>query len=433
MFYTILTDIINETVETEVMPAVKPKINPTPTIKPAKPVNPIKPTPGVSPKPKALTNDFLLYISNRLLANGVSEMAFSASKFGDWVNKDKQYWIEHGDEIINSILPKIGTDEKTYLEFIASDNYDSLIKKIEKYLGKSMKKNTSLPSLVQLMMEVVSEIHQLESSHKKQLEQLALNTVLQLKEFELVKVAYENNDVEFDISLNQPSLSDFKIDNKPPAAGLSDAEETNLELAKALEGLDDSEFRRRFTNILITGTAINKMYLFEYVASELNKIDPKLVKLYGLASVFAELGYWVAPTNVENAAASNSAAGVSEVIPKGDIYVIKAKAINFPYLIHEIVKGIYEWILIDKDMQAAMNKETLGDETKDMLIGAVISTKIANLLTVEEQYLIPILYKKLAWLSPEQIKNILSNTADGKKILSTVINKSRQDYTEFKA
>lgn len=352
------------------------------------------------------------------------------------IHPDKADWIKSGDEDINQILPDLSPQEKSYLELITDESYSKLVEKVQRYIGVEIT-DRNLPSLVAMLFAAVQKVKILEASHKKTLEELALTTVLELPEFKIVQEAYTNDEVSFKIELGQPTAADFKLDDKPEEKGeLSEMEKLNQQLADMFGDKDISsdKVRRRFANLLITGGAFSKMYLFHMVDQKLTRINDQLPKLYGALGVLAELGYWLTPDGVEETAARNpqQAAGVEQVVPDGDKYIIKAKAVSFPYLMHEIVKGIYEWISLDPDTQKLLGKEKLEHETRDVLAGPELFKKIAAMVPGNKQGYMPLVQKKLIALEPSDIKEILAQSDKGKKKFSDLLKQSEDEWEEYK-
>ena len=61
--------------------------------------------------------------------------------------------------------------------------------------------------------------------------------------------------------------------------GLSEEEEVNLELADAFEDLSDATLKRRLANLLIQGGSTLKLYLFNVVKEQLDKIIEEYIRL----------------------------------------------------------------------------------------------------------------------------------------------------------
>jgi len=355
-------------------------------------------------------------------------------KEADIIHPEKKRWGKTGDEDLNKILPQLSTEEeKSYFTTIFSDHYKSVVAMIEKYTGTRVT-HANLPSLIQLLQSSLNKITSLERKHKKYLEELVLTTIFKVDEFKMIEELYMNNELKFDIKLDTPDLS-RALEKLPPEeeeTNLSPEEQFNAVMFDGFSNLSEEKLMRRFQNMLISGGSFSKFELFTEVADSLNRIDPTLTNLYGIVSSLAQLGYWVTPFGVEEAAAGSSAGGSEEVKPQGDIYVIKARGMNFPFLVHETLKGIYEYQAMDPEHQVAMKHDTIGAETKDILSGVGVFKTIASYLTPEQQELLPVIQARLVKVNPQQIQDILAKNDNGKKLMDTFIKDAENSVGTFK-
>jgi len=427
---TQLEECVKEQVTTKPItePEVEPEVEPwrTPHTPKKKPTTPIKPTPGIHPKPKAMNKDVELFKKARREVREVEK----------FIHPEKQKWIDTGDPELNAIFPELSSGEKTYLQEITSDTYQDLVARLEKYTGLKAK-DLYIPRVLSIFLQSFTKVISIEKRNKKKLEQLALSSVLSLDEFQIVKESYDQHELEFDIKLGPPELSVTNIEkniNSKSEEGLSFAEELNLNLSDNLSNDSSEKIRRRFSNLLIQGGAILKLYLFNLVSSALDEIDNNLVNMYGIISTFAQLGYWISPEGIEELAVGTpSEAGSEEVVPKGDIYVIKVRATCFPFLVHELVKGIYEWISLNPDLEKAMEFDTLPEETKDILAGPGVFKAIQKMVPSNKQYLLPLLQKKLVGLEPNKIKAILAGSVSGHMVFDDLVKQSEKEWKEYRS
>jgi len=408
----------------------KPK-TPTKPVKPSRRTTPLKPAPGVHPKPKA-NRDVELFKQARK-DRPVEEMAFDPGMFPSFIHPSKKKWIETGDEELNEILPTLTEGEQSYLEMITSHGYQEMVNRLEKYTGLEADA-ANLPQILSLAFQSLEKAIEIESKNKKRFEELALDIVLDMPEFEMVKEAYENKEIDFDVKLGTPELGYSEEDLKAEEGELSDAEELNLALAKEFEGLSEDKLRRRLANLLIQGSAVLKLYLFNMASEELNKIDSNLMDYYGILAVVVQLGYWMTPTGFEKVSVQNieSQMGSEEVIPSGDDYIIKVRAKVFPYLVHEIVKGIYEWVSLDPELKAAMRGDSIEKETEDIIVGPGVFRVLSSYVPASEQRLLPLVQKKFLQLSREETKEVLNLSDEGKRIMKDIIDQAREDWDEYK-
>lgn len=389
-----------------------------------RPANPIVPVPKKSPKPKASNPDVELFLKSR---DKLTEMAFDAGRFPSFVNPEKKDWIEAGDEELSKILPELSDGEQSYLEMITSDNYQDMLQKLETYTGIDAS-DMRLPQIVSLVHQSVPKAIEIEQKHKEELEKFALDTVLNFPEFAMVKDAYEAGHLRFEIELTD-QLFDTQISDDKDEDDLTDEEEMNVDFADEFEDVNELDLQRRLANILMQGNAMLKTYLFPLVRDKLVAIDDKLPNLYGLIASGAQLGYWVVPPAATDGDTSSMGAGKEEVVPEEDGYVIKAKSVVFPYLLHELVKGIYEWISISEETGKARGMDTLAKETEDLLVGPKLVKILSSYIDNKHQYLIPLIYKKFIKLPMEQVKMVFAEKGDD--IMKELIDASEAEWADY--
>ncbi|MFZ4600770.1 MAG: hypothetical protein ACOYNN_19170, partial [Terrimicrobiaceae bacterium] len=268
----------------------------------------------------------------------------------DLIHPEKRKQLEAGTEEILGVLPEKAQD---YYEMIVSDAYIKLLERIQHYT-KAPVTHENFPQLVSKVFAAFGKIAEVEERNKSKLEKLAVQVVLDLPEFEFVKKLVENKRLKIDAKLGTPDLknavtqSEQEAQDKllPDVEGLSDLEELNQIVAENLFDDTETKLRRRLANTLMQGNAVSKLYLFNLVKNHLDEMDKSLIYNYGLVTTVAQLFYFVTPP-IENFSLSMIEAtqqGSEEVVPEGDTYAIKARAKTFPYLVHEIVKGIYEYL-----------------------------------------------------------------------------------------
>jgi hypothetical protein len=360
----------------------------------------------------------------------VIEMAFDPGDYPSFVHPERQAWIETGDPVLNELLPTLSKGEQTYLEMIASQTYQDMVRRLETYAGRKAE-DIPLPQLLSIVLGCIEDVQAIERENKERFENLALATVLNFDEFAMVKSAYKAGIIEFDVKLAPAELQ--RTPDTEPEGDLSDAEEINKDLAIAFEDVDERKLKRRLANLLIQGNATLKLYLFNMIRKELKAIDPKLIQKYGLIAVAAQLGYWIYPEGFEQAAAESPelALGSEEILPEGEKYTIKARGVALPYLIHEIVKGIYEWIESETHDKDVDDVDTLEKESEDIMIGPQLARIIASYVPSNKQELIPLVQTKLLKYSREDIKHVLAQDLEGEAIMHEIIADAAKEWAEW--
>lgn len=401
---------------------VEPEVRPTEPATEPKRESPLKPVPGIQPKPKAQRN-IDLFVQNRedLVEDTV-------------VHPSKVDWIQKGDLTLNKLLPHLTDEEESYLMKISSDEYLDLVAKVESYTGMKVEPS-NLPSLYQLLFQSLRKAIKIEKKNKHYFEEWAVMLPLETDEFKMVSKAVSAGDLKIDAKLDEPDLSRH-LKEEPEEDGLSQAEELNQDIFNQLSEMEATSveaIQRRFANLLTSGGSSHKLYLFNMIKDKLVSIDKTLPTIYGILASLAQLGYWVAPEGIEKSAAGGkeTKAGSEEVIPDGENYIIKARATTFPYLVHEVVKGIYEWLSLTKRHEPEMRGEHLGTETRDMLAGPGVFKKFMSHIPADKQYLSPLIQKYAIKLSPDEIRSILADSGSGKMVMNNLLKKAEADWAEY--
>jgi hypothetical protein len=355
-------------------------------------------------------------------------------KEADVIHPDKKQWIEAGDPEINALLPKLSEKEKSYLRMITSANYKEMVRKIKMYT-KVTPTEENLPSLAYAMMGALQRAVAIESAHKQYLEELALTCVFDVPEFKMVEDAYTSDQLRINAKLEPPKAEDLIPNTEAPEGGLSQAEQMNMDIAQGLSDVTEEQLKRRFANLMTAGGSTLKMHLFAMMNDKLKAIDKDLPTYYGILATMAQLGYWVMPDGIEMAAAGDDAsrAGSSQVVPNGDVYTIKARAVVFPYLVHEIVKGVYEWLSLRGEHQDIMKKETIGQETRDMLAGPEVFKIVSSYLPADRQELLPLVQKLMGNLKAREITDVLSKSTEGEFTMKKLMAQAEKEWAEYQS
>jgi hypothetical protein len=246
--------------------------------------------------------------------------------------------------------------------------------------GESLRAMLGNKSLMQTMMrsqEVLNDIIQAEEEYRDELDMVAVQMVTDAYPI----IDYANIRIDAKIV----SLNDLDIPNPPPQEdpSLPDFGEDDPEKMKA---------KRRIINGITQGASIRGAFGFMLFKEYLDNINPELVGKYNeiLKLVF---GIY----DDENAIAMLLAALAQGQKPQGgesemeydeenEQFVIKAKAICFPMLVHEIVKGLYEIVGTegfgaDKEKNQAIvgAVDKLSNEPRDFQYGKFIYDAISKI------------------------------------------------------
>ena len=344
-------------------------------------------------------------------------------------------------------------------ELLASERFRKVVEKVKQYTGfeGNVTDQNSLRQLMGSMQQMLMGVLQFESQNKEYLENLAV---------ELVKkeMAIPEGSLQFDaklVSMGGIDAEGFQTQSENPSeeeveqqfgVNPEEAEEDIEEFMTAMESFDAETAKRRFINALIQGSSKKGHYMFELVANELNERNPDIVTKYGILMSVNDLLYWVLPEGmIEQGMQGGSFAGKEEVDTQTDPPTIKARAVFFPALIHELIKGVMEVLgtqgLPDDPRSAEMVMnvtDTLPAEIWDLRLGPVIWEKFRaaypeELYDDDMRHVQNYLFSRFAALPTKDFfkvsREILKGTDLGRNILKNMVTQivtdlKREDYEE---
>ena len=227
------------------------------------------------------------------------------------------------------------------------------------------------------------------------------------------------------------------------------------EAAKRLQKLDLEKQKRRFINSLIQGSAKKAHYMYHLVNEKLNEINPDLIGLYSIVMSVNDLMYWVMPDMegmISGGGAEQAMAGKEELDLETNPPTIRAKGLMFPILVHELYKGVMEYVSAhglpsDPDMAQDVigSEDTLPAEIWDLRLGPVIWEKFLEVypddfFDIDEQKRIKnYFYFKFVSLEAQEFlslaKEILSGSQTGKdqvkKMIDDIVTQLKdEDYED---
>lgn len=436
----IIKDVILEVLNEQPAPAVEPPpTKPAPTVppKPSKPSrpNPLTPTrPGISPRPKALSQDVLNFLKSR---KSVSE-AIDIGDYPDYIDPSKRELYDEKD-YVEQLLPDLGPEADRYLELITSESYKKNIDRICHYLGINKNQLKSqfpdMPSVAAAAFSALTDIQRMERSQRKNLEKMAVDLVLEIPENELVAKLVKDGQLKIEAKLGPADLSGAIASDEMDQMtnnGLTVEENLNQQLSNILSGNVDGKLRRMLANYIGVGDSVNKLFLYNLVNDKLDEISPNLSKKYGVLAAMTQLSYYIFPNLSLSRNLTNMAAvGSEEVVPEGSIYKIKAKALTFPFLVHELVKGINDYLSMDLASQEELDSETLSDELKQVMSGPALEMKLRNYVPQEKIKLLPIVKKLFYRLPPTTIRDVLLGGMKASTIMKDVVKQAEDAWNSY--
>ena len=240
--------------------------------------------------------------------------------------------------------------------------------------GQSLKQMLGNKSLMQTLMrsrEILDEIMEAEAPYRDQLSQIAVDMVTQAYPI----IDYAN--IKIDAKIGE----DMNLGGDD---GESPSEDTNTpEMLKA---------KRRIINGITQGASIRGSFAFYLFREYLDLLDNSLVDKYGeiLKQVFGiydnEDAIAMMLAALEQGQQMAGGSSEMEYDEEEERFVIKARALCFPMLVHEIVKGLYEIVGTqgfgqDKEQNKAIigAVDKISNEPRDFQYGKFIYDKLNDL------------------------------------------------------
>jgi hypothetical protein len=359
-----------------------------------------------------------------------------------------------------------GNEDASGAQELALDQFNTVISKLTYYLGDDVHVDKfDQMTVYKILVSALQEITRLESDHKEELEEMAVKIVtdyFNIKEGDFTFDAKLVNIGEVDISMIKQqeealeAVADDEMEpgNEEEVLALPDDPEdieTMLQRISAQAQAQDQEqnqeinkdaqiSKRRMLNAIIQGAANNSQYLFNFVNDKLRAIDQDLPKLYGMMISSNDLNYWLwSDEQMKQAQQDGSAAGNEEVDAKTDPPTIKARGINFPVLIHELVKGVMEYYAMFGLPENAASAEDVLSKTEfldiekwDLRFGPTIWRRFISAVGADDweeikQYLIVEINEMPAEEFNRFMKELISGSDEGKRKMSELAQKVRDD------
>jgi hypothetical protein len=354
-------------------------------------------------------------------------------------------------------MPRMSRD---FVELISSKRFNDTVTKLRSALERTVGTTTPLTSgnplmtLMGLVMRALKQSSAIESRHKEDLETLAV---------ELVKkeMAIPPGSLQFDAKLvgmgQSESTGNMRRQAEEPSreemmSAFKNAEQNENDVEAFLDAMDNfdkEKAKRRLINSLIGGAAKKGQYMYHMVSQKLNDIDPDLIELYGISTAIIDHLYWLYPEETLQAMSGQggSEAGTSEIDKDTDPPTVKARGVNFPTLVHELIKGVYEVFgthgLPDDPKQAEMvmaAEDTVPAEAWDLKLGPVFwellqkSYPIEILTEDDMKYIQHYLFMRLSAMPAEDFfelfREVLEEKPSGKQKIQRMVNEIVRELEE---
>jgi hypothetical protein len=356
--------------------------------------------------------------------------------------------LSQGDTPLKKIpLPSTGDENKNFQELLASERYKQVIAKVRQYTGVEtpMVGERGVMPLAQMMMAAHNEIVQTESQHREALEQLAIELVMK-------EMGIPEGELQFDakiVGMGEIDQSNFnrEVEQQPNV----DPVDVEQDLMSDLDGMTMEKAKRRLINNMIQGASKKGHYMYHMVADRIREItgSETLVNQYGVLMSVNDTLYWQLSDEtmkmmMGGGGGEAMVGGKEEVDRNTDPPTIVARGINFPVLVHELIKGIMELFAIqgrptdeegNEDEEAWSDiegsEDTLEKEMWDLRLGPAIWDRIRkqfpeDILTDEnkielQNYLLVEIFKLPAKHFLVFMKEVLSGSENGQRLMNELM------------
>ena len=326
-------------------------------------------------------------------------------------------------------FPAIPNMDRDFIELISSKRFKDSVDKVRTAMGdtRTIQGSNALMQLMGTVGQAMQKLVMIQNQNKKQLEDLAI---------ELVKneLGIPDGAMQFKAELvGQPMGAAEGMQSEPEMP----SEEEVEELMGDMENFNLEREKRRFINSLIQGAAFKGGHMYNLVKNEINDINPQLMNLYAVTQSLMEHAYWIFPNMEGMAGGGGGQMGQSEVDEETDPPTVSAKAVTFPLLVHELVKGVYEIFgshgLPDDPRQQEMilnAEDTLPSEIWDSRLGPVFWEKFMasypmELFDEDKKHIQHYLFMRFSALNAEEFmrvaKMILSGDPKGQQFIQRMV------------
>jgi len=379
----------------------------------------------------------------RILGENLHEMPMDFDT-PDRPHSDVTRPLSTGDTPLKKIpLPKTGDEpNKNFQELLASERYRQVVAKVREYTGieTPMQGDSNVTPLIQMMMSAHNQIVQTESRYKTQLEELAVELVI--KEMGIPEGA-----IQFDakiVGMGEIDTQDFNREmQQQPNIDPVDIEQ---DLMSDLESMTMEKAKRRLINNMLQGASKKGHYMYHYVADKIREItgSDRIVGQYGILMSINDTLYWQLSDETMKMMMDGSIGGKEKVRVNTNPPTIVARGVNFPILVHELIKGVMELFAVqgrptdeegnvdlDSWSEISSSEDTLEKEIWDLRLGPAIWDRIRSqypesILTDEnkielQNYLLVEIFKLPAKQFLVLMREVISGSENGKRLMNELV------------
>lgn len=326
-------------------------------------------------------------------------------------------------------FPAMPEMDRDFIELISSKRFKDSVDKVRMAMGdtRTIQGSNALMQLMGTVGQAMQRLIMIQSQNAEELEALAVKLVKD-------ELGIPEGAMQFDAQLvMQPMGAAEGMKSKPEMP----SEEEVEEVMGDIENFNLERAKRRFINSLIQGAAFKGGHMYNLVRDEINNINPQLMNLYAVTQALMEHAYWIFPDMEGMAGGGGGQMGQSEFDPETDPPTVKARAVTFPLLVHELVKGVYEVFgthgLPDDPRQAEMVlsvEDSLPSEIWDSRLGPIfwekfVATYPMELFKDDMKHIQHYLFMRFSVLNAKEFmtlaKKILKGEPEGMRIIQRMV------------
>ena len=278
-------------------------------------------------------------------------------------------------------------------------------------------------------MPLVMAAMAMEEDNKEALEKLAVEMIME--EFDIPEGA-----VEFEAKLNPNITREGTID-VPTESKLDEEFNNNDEKVMANKHVK----KRRVLNALTQGAAKSVNHMFHMVHDPLVNINPRLPGNYKKMMSAADYMYFIIPDMDLGVNGGKCDCDYIETEDGGTKPVIKAEALVFPVLVHELYKGVMGVLsTVGLPTEENIAEYVIGKadfikaEPDDMRLGTPMWRRFCDCIPGDYFNLKHYVYSNLVALPPDEfnstMKEVLGKTTEGKTLISDMVSEIKQQNIE---
>ena len=342
------------------------------------------------------------------------------------------------EDMNDDIKRKIESGENDYSEHLDADTVkrmaDSIMNDVRANLQARMGRgNVNMDQAQRVLAQGLMGALPKEMRHKRELEQLAVQLVRQEYDVPEDAVDFEAHITGHPEMGGEPIRKEnlkLRKGNKRPPQGKSEQE------------LKPNVTKRRLMNAMMHGAARKGQNLFHMAQDQLNRIDPSLVQDYSKLMAGNDFMYWgLDDETISRESEAGTHAGQVRVDLSGEKPKIIAHGMTFPFLLHELTKGVLELMSLhgldaDKETRDYVLDKTdnLESEPWDIRLGPKIWEKFLEALDVDDLPIKSHVFNQLATLPPAEfnliVQGLLNDQEQAKNAVREMADNIRREINQ---